>query len=283
MFIYKEYDQAGLDRQYNNRGLVPDFADHLNLWEQKSEEALRSCLIYKDLPYGSGKPEILDLYPAPRPNGKTLVFIHGGYWQSMDKSNFRFVAPAFLPHGFYVILISYPLAPSASMHEIVASCAKALVWIADHIGEYGGDPESLYLAGHSAGGHLAAMMTTVKFGPPGVRLKGICALSGLYDLVPIQLSFVNDKIGMDTSTAEEFSPVRLDPIPDSRILLAVGGDESAEYHSQLEEMDSAWKNKSVSIEKHLWPGLNHFSILTAFADVTSDFHQKTMDWLTSNH
>jgi arylformamidase len=283
MNIYKDYDQAGLDWQYNNRGRVPGFADHLSLWEKKSEEAASSCRIYQDIPYGQGPAETLDIYPGTGTDAKVLVFIHGGYWQAMNKSNFRFIAPAFLSHGFTVVIISYPLAPEVSMRQIVSSCGLAISWVFDHIDGYGGDPESIYLAGHSAGGHLALMMNTVPFARSGASLRGTVALSGLYNLTPIQLSFVNEKIGMDANMAAAFSPVNLEPVPDTRILLATGEAESEEYHSQLEEMHAAWKNKSIIIDKCLWPGLNHFSILTAFTDASSDFHQKTIDWLTSNH
>lgn len=283
MYIYKEYDQSGLDWQYNNRGRVPDFADHLSLWEKKSEEAAASCRIYPDIPYGPGPAETLDIYPAAGSDGKILVFIHGGYWQAMNKSNFRFVAPAFLPHGFTVVIISYPLAPEASMQQIVSSCGQAISWVFDHIAEYGGDPQSIYLAGHSAGGHLALMMNTVPFARSGASLRGTVALSGLYNLTPIQLSFVNDKIGMDADTAIAFSPIHLEPVSNTRILLATGGAESEEYLSQLNEMSMSWKNKMDLIEIWIGAGLNHFSILTAFADASSDFHQKTIDWLTTDH
>lgn len=282
MYIYKEYDQAGLDWQYNNRGRVPDFADHLSLWEKKSEEA-SSCKIYRDVPYGPGPAETLDIYPATGSDGKILVFIHGGYWQAMNKSNFRFVVPAFLPHGFTVVIISYPLAPEASMQQIVSSCGKAISWVFDHIAGYGGDPQSIYLAGHSAGAHLALMMNTVSFARSGTSLRGTVALSGLYNLTPIQLSFVNDKIGMDADTASALSPIHLEPVSNTRILLATGGAESEEYLFQLNEMSMSWKNKLARIETWIGPGLNHFSILTAFADPLSDFHQKTIDWLNSDH
>src|SRR4051794_16854094 len=210
MIIYKQYNQEELDNQYNNRLHVPDFATYLERWDTWSEAARQKHAYIKDLQYGDQPRECLDIFPSGKRGSKVLVFIHGGYWQLFDKTKFHFVAEAFLPHHITTVVINYPLAPAAAMDEIVASCRKAVRWLQQHLAAYNADPQQVYIAGHSAGAHLATMLmskdSAVEIAP---FIKGMCLLSGLYNLVPVQLSYVNTVVGMDKGTAERNSPVNL--------------------------------------------------------------------------
>jgi len=279
VYVYKKYDQAGLDRQYNNRGLVPEFDLHLAFWDESSRATELTQTSIKNIPYGSLPSEILDIYPTEKPSAKTLIFIHGGYWQMMNKSNFQFIGSAFLPYDFTTILISYPLAPSVTMDKIIASCKSAVEWVYHNISNYNGNRGSIYLAGHSAGGHLAAMMMTREFGPKQVKIKGICGLSGLYNLAPIQLSFVNQALHMGADLAASLSPVLLNPVEDIPLLLAVGEKESDEYHAQLNELSEKWSPRVQSIQRITATGLNHFTILNEFAKSHSIFHRQFINWI----
>lgn len=273
MQVYKSYDQAGLNHQYNNRELVPGYAAYLDDWEKRSQLVLNSTSTsFRNIAYGELSAEKLDIYPAKKGGVPTLIFIHGGYWQSMEKERFQFVAEAFLPYDMNVVILTYPLGPEHTMKQIVHSIRNALSWINSNMADYNGDPARLYLSGHSAGGHLSTMMMTHEFGPPEVRFKGIIALSGLYDLVPIQRSHVNEKLNMDDTLAKALSPVLLHPKENCPLILAVGGDESEEYHCQTRDLENAWSS-SVDVQRWILPGINHFSILSKFADTTSGFHQ----------
>ncbi|MBD0278657.1 MAG: alpha/beta hydrolase, partial [Flavisolibacter sp.] len=122
MFVYKLYDQAALDSQYNNRRHVPDYADYLSRWEWLSRETERKWPVIKDIPYGHLPGERLDVYPSLQPQSKTLIFIHGGYWQMLDKALFHFIANGFHAYGITTVLLTYPLAPDVSMDHILLSC-----------------------------------------------------------------------------------------------------------------------------------------------------------------
>lgn len=276
MPIYKQYDQAALDNQYNNRLRVPDYATYFERWESLSRQAEKEYSVIKDISYGKWPRECLDIYPSAQPRSKTLVFIHGGYWQKLDKALFHFVARSFLPAHVTTVLITYPLAPVASMDEMVSSCRDAIYWLYHHVSSFHGDPEQLYLAGHSAGGHLAAMLAATQWEQlypdlPANTIKGACAISGLFNLVPIQLSELNSVLRMDTETALRNSPVRLQPAR-CPLVLGVGEDESEEFKAQSEELYTRWKEQA-QLQLLELPGCNHYWVMDAFADPASLLHR----------
>jgi arylformamidase len=271
MFIYKQYDQDSLNSQFNNRLRVPDYAKRFERCEQWSRQTENKYPLVKNIVYGSHPRERLDIYPALQPHSKTLVFIHGGYWKAAEKESFHFIADGFQSYSITTVLIEYPLMPEVSMDQLVSSCRMAVHWVQQNIASYNGDPEQIYIAGHSAGGHLAAMLMTDKENKSDA-FKGVCSLSGLFNLVPVQLSELNDDLEMDAGTAVRNSPMQLDPVVICSLLLAVGADESDEFKDQSKELYDSW-NKQISIQLIEPAGLNHFSILEAIADKKDDLHK----------
>jgi arylformamidase len=278
MVIYKNYDQQSLDRQYNNRLNVPEHAFHRSQWEVWSRETQREFPAVLEIPYGKLSREILDIYPAKKPGAKTLVFIHGGYWQMLDKTMFHFVARAFRSHDIATVLINYPLAPEASMDQIVASCRAAIEWTYNNIYQYNGNPDDIYVAGHSAGGHLVTTLLTAN--PPLLNyqqtadiIKGACSISGLFNLIPVQLSYVNQVIGMDKETALRHSSADIPPTNQCPLLIAVGAAESDEFNDQSTLLYNNWKVKNKNVELLRIPGLNHYSILDTILNTSSVLHK----------
>jgi len=206
MLIYKEYDKDSLDKQYNNRFNVPDHEKHLAQWESLSRETEKKYSVHKNIPYGKLADEKLDIFPSPQSNSKTLVFIHGGYWYKHVAADFYLIADAFRSDGVTTVLIDYPLMPVFSMEQLIMSCRQAIGWICRNIGKYNGNPNQLYVSGYSAGAHLASMMMATDWKKFDHTLnndiiKGVCAISGLYNLLPVQLCYVNDVLQMDKATA----------------------------------------------------------------------------------
>ena len=263
MHVHKHYNQEQLNAQYNNRLHVPDYADYFERWEKLSRQTEKEHVIFKDISYGSHALECLDIFPAANANAKTLVFIHGGYWHLLDKRLFHFLAATFLKHNVTTVLINYPLVPSVAMDAIVSSCSNAMLWLQNNLINYGGDPTQVYIAGHSAGAHLAAMLPVNN---NTTFIKGIILLSGLYQLKPVMLSNINAVLQMDVATAERNSPACLQPVHQCTLLLAVGSNETDEFKDQTQEMYDNWKNKHTSIQLLNVPGKNHFSILDAITE-----------------
>ena len=278
MFVYKQYDQESLDNQYNNRLHVPDYAIHLNRWELLSRQTEQKLPVIKDIAYGSLQRERLDIYSSLQPQSKTLIFIHGGYWQMLDKSMFHFIANGFHSYGVTTVLLTYPLAPEVSIDQIVVSCRNAIKWLYSNIPAFNGDPNQMYVVGHSAGGHLAAMLMATDWklfisGLSANVLKGICAVSGLFNLVPIHLSYLNKVLKMDMETAKSNSPVRLEPSNSCPLIVAVGEAESAEFNDQSKEFYTCWKNKGIDNQLLQMPRQNHYSIAETIVDPQSSLHQ----------
>ena len=271
MIIYKNYDKAALDSQYNNRARVPNFEQIVQRWETESEQLRQRVKSYRGVSYGSRAREYLDIFPAAHPGAPLQVFFHGGYWQALQSGVFHFITNGFLRHGITTVFVNYPLAPEASMDEIVEACRQAIIWLYRHAAEYGGNPNQIYISGHSAGGHLAAMLMatywkTLAEELPHNLIKGGCAISGLFNLIPIQLSYVNDKIGLDKAAAQRNSPAFLTPASSSPLIVSVGGAESEEYHAQSQELTAAWSQHGLSITELILEGRHHFSILDSLVD-----------------
>ncbi len=258
--LYRGMDRAQLDAAYNNSAAVPERDAIIAGWAARSAAIRRERTGHFDLRYGEAARERLDLFPAAQPDAPTLAFIHGGYWQMNDKESFGFLAEGLLPNGINLALVEYTLAPAARMDRIVAELRRAVGWLAEHLGDYGADPARLYVAGHSAGGHLTAM--TMPLG----AVRGGLAISGLYDLEPIRLNYLNEKLGLDPEEAERNSPLLHLPPMAGELVVAYGTNELPELCRQSIEYAQAWTERGLA--GHLLPvdGADHFTILDALAD-----------------
>jgi arylformamidase len=273
MFVYKNYDQLQLDRQYNNRAQVPEYAVHLDRWEAMSQEASKIHHAVRDIAYGGQPRQTLDIYPSATSKSKTLVFIHGGYWHKLDKSMFQFIGGSFQSYDITTVLINYPLAPASTIGGIVDSCKKAVQWVHENIASYNGDPEKIYVAGHSAGGHLAVMMMTENdHNMPGI-VKGVFSLSGLFNLQPIRLSDINLILNLDDQAVLANSPAKLNPACACPLLIVVGEDESDEFREQSKELYNGWKKMNSDTRFLELNGVNHYSIVEILADKKSTLHK----------
>jgi arylformamidase len=257
---YRGMDRVQLDAAYNNTAAVPARSAIAADWAARSARARREHAGHLDLAYGESPRERLDLFLAADPMAPTLAFIHGGYWQRNDKETFAFLAEGLLPLGINLAVVEYTLAPAARLDRIVTELRRSVGWLAQHLGDYGADPARLYVAGHSAGGHLTAMTMPL----PAVR--GGLAISGIYDLEPIRLNYLNEKLGLDAAEAERNSPLLHLPAAAGELVVAYGTGELPELCRQSTAYAQAWSERGLP--GHLLPvaGADHFTILQALAD-----------------
>jgi arylformamidase len=256
----------GLEAEYNNRAAVPEHPQIFAAWEQRSERFRSRWNGRLELPYGPGARETLDLFPAATGQAPLHVFIHGGYWQAMDKRLFSFVAEALAESGVTVAVLNYPLCPQASIEEILHSVRRACVWLWHHAREAQADPRRMQICGHSAGGHLAAMLMATEWrreasGLPPDLIKSAIGISGLFELEPLRHTTINQALRLDAEAARRNSPALLEPVTRAPLLLVVGARESSEYHRQSRVLASAWGRHGAAIEVQDLPGHNHFTIL----------------------
>ena len=270
--IYREYDKEALDAQYNCRGMVPDFEDHMTRWKRLSDEAYGAFEVRRDLAYGSSAGEKLDLFlPAGRGPHPLMIFIHGGYWRAMDKNVHAFPALGFVPAGIALATINYTLAPAADMDRIVREVRSAVAWCWTEAAALGIDPERIHVSGHSAGGHLTAMTMATDWPafdpalPAGIVRSG-CPISGLYDLEPIRLTYLNPDVRLTEDQVARNSPVDLSPQGPQAMVIAAGGIESDEFHRQQAVLVDRWRDALPDIEEVEMPGRHHFDVVTALAE-----------------
>jgi arylformamidase len=278
-------DPAWLDRMYNNRALVPTHAQHFARWAADSAAARKEQPCVLDVAYGSGPNETLDVFPGAAKGAPVLVFIHGGYWRSLDKADHSFIAPAMTRLGACVVIPNYALCPAVTIPEICLQMVRALEWTWRHVAEYGGDPGRITVAGHSAGGHLAAQILACHWPAhapdlPARLVRNALSISGLFDLEPMaHTPFLKESLRLTPADALRCSPAFM-PAPRSGQLVTVaGGDESAEFLRQNQLIRTAWGRQRVPVCEAL-PGLNHFSVVEALTDPTHRLHQLARELLS---
>jgi arylformamidase len=259
--LYRGMDRAALDAGYNNRDAVgSDAVERHNAgWKARSDALRAQRKPELDLRYGTTERERLDFYPSGAPKAPTLIFIHGGYWQLNDKEPFNFIAEGPLAHGINVAIVEYTLAPAARMDRICAEIHRSVDWLLANLARLGGDPDKLYVSGHSAGGHL----TSVAMANP--RLAGGIAVSGIFDLEPIRLNYLNDKLQLDPAEAARHSTIKHLPKQAGRLVVAVGVNELPELVRQSAEYAQAWTASGLKGSYLPLPGHDHFSILDELA------------------
>lgn len=274
--VFKHYTRAALDAEYDNRAKVPNFADYLQRFETASEAARGRYRAKLDVRYGPHDGEALDVFMPEDNNGPAAIqlFIHGGYWKGLSKNEFSYVADAFTPAGAVTVVIDYALMPSVTMAELVRQCRAAVAWTYKNAGSLGGDASRIFVSGHSAGGHLAAMLMATDwptFDPalPGGPIQGVCGISGLYDLEPIRLSSVNENMDLALKDVASMSPLLLEPHCTCPLLLAVGEREGEEYLRQSTELAKAWNGRGTEPQLMVMPGQDHFTIVDQLGDPTS--------------
>ena len=269
---------AWFDRQYNNRANIPEHPQILRYWAEASAQARRRAPGTRlDLCYGSGPGEEVDVFGARRPGSAApvLVWIHGGYWRALSKADHSFIAPPFVKAGAVVVVPDYALAPAVSVEHIVLQTARALAWTWRHATRFGGDPSRIVVGGHSAGGHLAAMMlachwTSLAHDLPADVVRTAFSLSGVFDLEPLRHApFLSGDLGLDERQARRLSPAWMPaPAGPRRLVALVGQDETSEFHRQNRLIRRRWGQAAVPVCEAV-AGCHHMSILHTMVDPAS--------------
>lgn len=278
--LWRTYDQDALDKQLNLRARTPEHADFFAKWAAESAEIRKSFPGARlDLAYGEAPAERLDLFPAAEPDAPLVAFIHGGYWQSLDKGDFSIFAPAFRAAGVAYASLNYTLAPEARIPHMVAQCRQALGYLHRQAGDLGFDPKRIVVAGHSAGGHLAAMMALTDWaalGLPADLLAGGVSVSGIYELEPLRRSYQQPVLQLDAQQVEEASPLRRLRAGTPPLLCAVGSTEPEEFKDQQREMLAAMAAQHLIAHEIPLEGRHHFDAVEALGEPDHALFRRTV-------
>lgn len=218
----------------------------------------------RNVPYGKHPRETFDLF-EPCSGAPLLVFIHGGYWQSLDKDRYSFVAGALAREGFAVALPNYPLAPEVPLEAIVESIGRCIPAI---IGAMQAPPLFWMVSGHSAGGHLAAMgaLNAPSRLPP---LAACVPISGIFDVTPIVGTSLNAALRLDIGRATALSPIRRSP-SSCHLAAVVGAEETQDFLEQSRQFTSHWGTSGAAARLKALPGRNHYTILCDLLEEQSE-------------
>jgi arylformamidase len=257
--IYRGMDRANLDAAYNNSAAVADSTQRLADWRQRSMAARAMPGARLDIPYGPRERARLDYLPAGTSGAPLFIFIHGGYWQRNGKDIFSFVAEGPRAHGIDVAALGYTLAPTARLSDIVSEIRQALAFLGDNARQFGFRRKAVFVGGWSAGGHLAALAALQ------MNVQGAIAISGIFDLEPIALTYINDKLQLGRDEIETLSPVRLLHNGMAPLRLVIGGDELSELQRQSVSFEAIAAERRLPVTLQTLAGHHHFSILEELA------------------
>lgn len=287
--VYRNYSQDQLEAQF-----VLDAIPCLDeLFQERLKRSIRSRSRFEallDVPYGTHHEQTLDVFfdKTVERSGLAQVFIHGGFWHTLDAKAFSFVADGFCEDGTVVIVIDYPMFPAADFPMIVDSCKQAVQWVYDHRSELGIEPTNISISGNSAGGHLVTLLMD-RLWPLGKNLPTNvistgCAISGLYDLEPVRQSTKNEILCLSKEDVRIFSPIHNIPIMAGELLFAVGANETKEFLLQQLEMNESWSNSGLKSLATVVPNRNHVDIvMDEFANSGSEVNQMVKNLMTGSH
>jgi arylformamidase len=272
--VFLDYDQKSLDRAYDQKAWASNMEDILGEYRIASlrvRKALGEPAIYN---YGPTPAERMEVFRANATSAPVQIFVHGGAWRRGAASDYSFLAETFIRSGIHFVAVDFAAvtAVEGDLSVLATQVMRAIAWAYTNAWKFGGDPDQLFLAGHSSGAHLAAVAATADWaasGVPGNILKGGLLVSGMYDLKPVRLSARSSYVKLDDGSEEALSPIRhLDRLQ-APLVVAWGSAESPEFIRQGQTFVSAGNALGKQIGGVQIDGLNHFEALNTLVEKQS--------------
>ena len=262
--VFLDYDQAALDRAYDQPSWAPNMQEVLQRRAAASDAVRARLGAPRTLAYGPTAIEHLDLYPTSRANAPVMVFLHGGAWRGGDARSQAYAAATFVQAGVHWVVPDFATVMDVGLDGMVAQVRRAVAWVARHAASFGGDPARVYVGGHSSGAHLAANVLVTDwvkdFGLPADVVKGGLCVSGMYDLQAVRLSARSSYVKFDDRIEHELSPQRHLARLSAPVVVAYAERDSPEFQRQAREFAEALARLGRLRRLVVGPGLNHFEI-----------------------
>lgn len=259
------------------RDHVAEFDDIVREIVSRSEETRLRLPMVADVAYGADPTETVDLFfPAARQESMPVhMFVHGGYWRMFSKRDYSYVAETITKAGAIAVIVDYALMPSVRMATIVDQVRRARRWVVDHIAEFGGDPVRLSVSGHSAGAHLATFLFNEAEAPS--RIQAALLLGGLYELQPLQSSFLQSEIGITNGEVDSFTPLTHRHDRNTKVTIMVGADETPPFHDQAEKFVSSLRSQGLQASSVTLAGRNHMDSVRDLGVASSEAGKRLME------
>ena len=270
--IQAEYDPA----------LVSDRDAAIERFVQLSTTATEAMPHWYSHQFGVTEAEYVDIFPSGVPGSPVHIFIHGGYWRAMSARQFAFVAQNLVEQGVTVVLTNYGLCPYVRMGDIVDQTREAIAWVARNASELEVDGNRLSISGHSAGGHLVAMMLATdwtEYDLPKDLIKGAIALSGLFDLGPFPHSWLQPALNLTAAEVSENSPLFLPVHTSAKVLIRYGSKEQSEFARQSHTYAEYLASQGIDVDCTPQEGADHFTILEPFLLDEAEFVQDILSFV----
>jgi len=274
--IFLDYDQAELDRCYDQRAWASNADEMIRLWTERSAATQARLKPRANVAYGPTADEVLDIYPVATAGRPILIFIHGGRWQSLSKDDSCLGADAWIDAGVNYIALNFAQIPKVRLPEMVAQVRSAVAWVYRNAASFGGDPARIYVEGHSSGGHLAGCVAVTDWSehglPPDVVKGSICA-SGMFDLHPVMLSSRSQFLKLTPAEEAALSPMKHLDLIAGPVVVTYGEKETPEFKRQADDFAAALEKIGKLAGLVMEPGVNHFEMGMVLADADSQVNR----------
>ena len=273
---------------YRIRDFVPDFDAVAAEFRERSRALSAKADVLGDVRYGRRPREVLDvILPERLKAGAPLhIFVHGGYWRSGEKENYRFVATPVLEAGGVAAIVEYDLMPGERLGVLVDQVRRSALWLQHHAGDFGADPRKLTVSGHSAGAHLASFLAATGAAeveaPSLPAVQGLLLISGIYDLSDIPNSFLREETRMTQAEAADWSPLASRQLPCPQRIIAFGVEETFPFHKQASDLNAKLIAQQSVSELFPIPALNHMNIVLDLADPSGHLGGRVADMISSS-
>jgi arylformamidase len=267
--IFLHYTKAELDRNFDQRGWIPNAEEIIARHIERSRRTREKLSFIPNLRYGEHPHEVLDFFPTARKDAPIQVFVHGGAWKNFGKDDYSFPAESFVPAGFNTVILNFSKLPHVRLPEMVDQVRRGVAWVYKNAGRYGGNPERLYISAHSSGAHLTGNTLLTDWsalGCPPDTVKAAACVSGPYDLEPVMLSQRSSYVALDKAEVAALSVMRhTDRIP-CPVTVAYADGDTDEFQRQSREFANALARSGRLAGCKRLSGFNHFELMEQFGE-----------------
>ena len=270
--VWLDMTQKELNDAYSQFIYAPNIGQVIDRWGSNSELVRGRIGDPRKFAYGDMPVESLDVYPANSSNAPVNIFIHGGAWQQETAEGYGFPAELFVDAGVHYVVPDFSWIQDVgdSLYPIADQLRRAVAWVYQNADQFGGNPDQLYLSGHSSGGHLAGVMLTTDWEKemdlPADVIKGGMCCSGMYDLKPVRLSSRGDYVDFTDDMEHDMSSIRHIDKLNAPLIVAYGSYETPEFKRQSIEFAEAVAKAGKSVELIVAENYNHFEVIETLAN-----------------